>query len=909
MTKHARSHRVRNARWLALYTGLFLCGMLALCLLMAVRHRLLIWRPDGLEQHYTVIGYLGNLVRELLAGKGLPLVNFHLGQGMDVLTTCTYYGYTDPLNLLAALAGAETYGIAYVAIAVLRCYLAGLAFALYARKVGARDAWGIGCSAAIYVFSGYFLILLGRHPYFLNGGLYLPLLLLGVERVLDGRRWGLYTLVAALTLVVNFYFAYMNTIVAILYIVVRLLARIHTRGVRRSAGDGLVLLGGYLLGAALSAFVFLPVALVYLQNGRLGVAAGYAGSPWHYSLSYYREMALLAFNGNILQAQSTAGFYTGLSFLPLAMFGLMELFVPGPRRGRGRRRQIRIALYLCVLVACVPLLGKVMNGMAYVSNRWIYALALFVALGCCFGLPRLFEDAAPRRTMVVIALLYAVAAAAAAIAMRKPRFLVGAALAAIPAALVFLWGSGFRPSLDGRRMKVLLTLALAVMIVGHVCTNYFTMKSHVEAQPNGSIADAIASQAKAQYIGDDGVYRVSQGAYNDPHSMLLDYMGTSYYWSLVDRQFAEYYKGLWLPSLKMSYDFYGFFGNAAMSAVASVKYFVRGEGDRFVIPYGFRLSDRALDLPDGTAAEVYENEYALPLGYAYDCRLSREAYEALPVEDRLQALTRCAIVETAVEGLRELDGGDLAELSQEIPFEVAGSEGVELAEGSIRADAGGRLRLTFDAPEDAAIYLMAGGLCPDGEVRDVEYGRITVETAAGISQDVMPTPACNFFYPKEGSAYCLGTGPLDACELVFENAMSYHCDGLRIVAIPLDGYREDMRARAEESLTDVRLSNNRIAGRIRVSGDRILQIAVPYSKGWRAWVDGVEQPVFRCGGMYMGMQLEAGEHDIEMRYITPGLIPGAAVSCAALLLFAALWIAGCRRRRRGPIDGDRESAI
>ena len=96
---------------------------------------------------------------------------------------------------------------------------------------------------------------------------------------------------------------------------------------------------------------------------------------------------------------------------------------------------------------------------------------------------------------------------------------------------------------------------------------------------------------------------------------------------------------------------------------------------------------------------------------------------------------------------------------------------------------------------------------------------------------------------------------------------------------------------------------------IRVSGDRILQIAVPYSKGWRAWVDGVEQPVFRCGGMYMGMQLEAGEHDIEMRYITPGLIPGAAVSCAALLLFAALWIAGCRRRRRGPIDGDRESAI
>ena len=78
------------------------------------------------------------------------------------------------------------------------------------------------------------------------------LLLIGIERVLDGRRWLMYVLVTALMLIVNFYFAYMNTLVAVAYILVRLAFRLRDRGAAESAKDGLMLLGGYLLGAALS---------------------------------------------------------------------------------------------------------------------------------------------------------------------------------------------------------------------------------------------------------------------------------------------------------------------------------------------------------------------------------------------------------------------------------------------------------------------------------------------------------------------------------------------------------------------------------------------------------------------------------------------------------------------------------
>lgn len=880
-----------GGQWFALYTGLFLFGAAVLCGCMLLRGKLLIWQPDGLEQHYTVVGYMAKLLRGLLAGKQIPMMRFTLGQGMDVLTTCSYYGYTDPLNLLAVFANERTFGIAYVGISMLRAYLAGIAFGLYARKVGARNQWAVGCSAAIYVFSGYFLTLLGRHPYFLNGGLYLPLLLLGIERVFSDRKWLMYTLVTALMLVVNFYFAYMNTIVAIVYIVIRIIARLRERGVKQSVGDGMILMGGYLLGAAISAVVFLPIALVYLRNGRLGVQAGYSGSMLHYPMDFYVKMVTCAFVG-----KKGGTLFTCLSFAPLALFGVMGLFTRG-KKDAARLRQLRVALYLCLIVASVPALGNVMNGMAYVTNRWIYVLSLFVALGCCFGLPRLFAANAARRLMAVLASVYALFCGVI-IALKQPLYyLAGVLLLLMTAVFVFVWG-GHHPWLTKRRAKRILTLMLAVTLAGNICMTYFYLgKDYVSIRGGEGPYKKVASQAKAQLIKDEGVYRVAQGAYNDGNSMLLDYMGTSYYWSLVDRSFSDYYRALWLPSLKMSYDYYGFFGNNSMNAVAAVKFFVRGEGEDYIVPYGFDLRDEGLALPNGAAAQVYENKYALPLGYTFDKRLSEAEYADMPVEDKLRALTRCAIVSDALDlKIDALDAADFAGGVVDLPYEIASTKDVELSAGKIRAEKNGTLSLTFEAPEDTVAYLLMDGLRVS-QVTVGDYGRITISTADGISQDVMPAPSCNFYYQKQGSAYCLGYSALKGCDIVFSNAANYDYKDMRVIAIPLEEYREDMRRRLEEPMSDIRLSEDRIEGSISVSDERILQIAVPYSDGWSAWIDGKRSPVFRCGGLYMGVALEAGEHKLEMRYETPGLRLGALISLIAIAatVVIAIWH-GMRRR-------------
>ena len=93
-------------------------------------------------------------------------------------------------------------------------------------------------------------------------------------------------------------------------------------------------------------------------------------------------------------------------------------------------------------------------------------------------------------------------------------------------------------------------------------------------------------------------------------------------------------------------------------------------------------------------------------------------------------------------------------------------------------------------------------------------------------------------------------------------------------------------------MENVELANNRISGTITVDGSRVLQIAVPYSDGWTAKVNGEAADIFRCGGMYMGIALDAGTYEIEMQYVTPGLKLGMIVSALALALTVALVIGG-----------------
>lgn len=141
----------------------------------------------------------------------------------------------------------------------------------------------------------------------------------------------------------------------------------------------------------------------------------------------------------------------------------------------------------------------------------------------------------------------------------------------------------------------------------------------------------------------------------------------------------------------------------------------------------------------------------------------------------------------------------------------------------------------------------------------------------------------------------LGIRQAGTCSLHFHKSHTYKLKEMEIYGISESFIKEQTKKRRKESMTDVKQSTNCIKGRISVSEDKILQLAVPYSRGWHIFIDGKKAKSFTSSVAYTGIFLEKGEHTVEMHYISPWIIPGTVLSVAAWIWMALSFAVKKRR--------------
>ena len=62
-------------------------------------------------------------------------------------------------------------------------------------------------------------------------------------------------------------------------------------------------------------------------------------------------------------------------------------------------------------------------------------------------------------------------------------------------------------------------------------------------------------------------------------------------------------------------------------------------------------------------------------------------------------------------------------------------------------------------------------------------------------------------------------------------------------------------------------------------------LAIPYSKGFTAYVDGEKTELKKANTMYMAVELEEGHHTIQLIYCTPYIKTGAVLTLGAPFIF------------------------
>ena len=94
--------------------------------------------------------------------------------------------------------------------------------------------------------------------------------------------------------------------------------------------------------------------------------------------------------------------------------------------------------------------------------------------------------------------------------------------------------------------------------------------------------------------------------------------------------------------------------------------------------------------------------------------------------------------------------------------------------------------------------------------------------------------------------------------------------------------------------------NQSVAIRASLNNHGILVLADSYYPGWKAYVDGKEEPILRANLFFRGVLLSPGEHVVEFRYEPRSFSIGRAISLTTLLGLALVSLILHLRGRRRP---------
>jgi uncharacterized membrane protein YfhO len=113
-----------------------------------------------------------------------------------------------------------------------------------------------------------------------------------------------------------------------------------------------------------------------------------------------------------------------------------------------------------------------------------------------------------------------------------------------------------------------------------------------------------------------------------------------------------------------------------------------------------------------------------------------------------------------------------------------------------------------------------------------------------------------------------------------------------------DRMRQCMDSLSDEVLNVDTVEDTYVRGTITAKEDGILYTSIPYYKGFTAYVDGEKVDIVKLfDGALIGLDLTAGEHTIELKYITYGFWPGLLVSIIGISI-AVIYVV-IRRREHG----------
>ena len=913
------------------YTFCFISIALLVYSWYFISDRTLIWREDGWQQHYKAMlyysKYLRSIIKELLLQHRLVIPNwdFNIGEGGDILSNLHYYTIGDPISIFSVFFSEESMYLYYDFSIALRMYLAGIMFSALCFESDKRNNYAILAGAIAYSFCGW-TNYAKQHPFFMNPLIYLPFLILGVEKIVKKKRPYTFIIAVAISAMCNLYFFYMLVVSTIIYVITRTVI-LYRKNIKEAAMLIVRIGTSSLLGVALAAVIVLPVGSVLLGNDRVSEDFG---SHLFYPLPYYSALPQY-FIGPGLK------YYLCLSFSIPILLAVFLMFY------KKKQYVLTKSLFItAMIISLFPTLGQAYNGFAYIANRWSWAFALICAYILTLLWPSLMNLTAKEgRFLFKCTGIYFIICYLFEYSQNQKAFTSLCLAFILLFILIPLSDKEDMVKYKRKQPLALFILVFSIIVNTHYGNSFYDASeagAYLEIRQLTLDYNETVSVAQAAAIqGVDDFYRFSGRSLTKNANILAKMSSTQSYWSLTNPYLMEYRSKLNIYENR-AFDPSNFDDRAGLTTLASVLYYAVPQSDTASAPYGFTYVDN----PENSLPyKVYRNEYALPLSYTYNNYMTSDSWEALSPVEKEEAMLQSVVLPESPAYTSEAN----PQLnSYELPYTITcKSDDISLQDNSLIATSENAVvTLEFEAVPDSEVFFCIEGLQFKETPRyDLYYGdpaldpldlyndarwdlidnnaqwEIKKEKLYWAEYDHSRTilnvsssndEAKSLHYSTNDSPFYGGRQDFVGAFASYEDAVSsmditfalrgvYSFDSLKVICQPMSNYADQIEALKENTLQNMNIGTDTVTGNITLDKPSLLCFAIPYSTGWRAYVDGEETKLYQANIMHLALDLNSGSHDIKLVYRTPLLKEGICISLFGLALFTILIIVTEIRRK------------
>ncbi len=788
-----------------------------------------------------------------LSGEFMGIIGYYLGS---------------PFNFLVWMFPREMITEGLLTMMVTKVGAIGLCMSLY---LGRQKEYGrLTCVvfSTCYALCAYTMVQT-MNPMWLDGVMILPIVVWGIEKLMDDGKFIMLTISLVYAFVTCFYIGFMIGIFSAIYFLYYAVVS-HKKGLARLfLGRGLLFTCVAVVSVMISAYMLLPV-YHSLSYGKFDF------SEPDYS-SVYTNFDLIELLDKMFPNTYDTVRMSGLPFVYCGTIVLLMLpcyFFHKKIRGRDRIGAAVILSVLCVsmYICQIDMLwhgGQLPNWLPY---RYSFMLSFLMVSFSARAFDEISEI--PKKRIAGIA----VAWFAVLLMIEKAdnyledisRDTMDSLTVILPAMAILLIVAAvtvqFKDKLHRKGICVIFALVISSEAFCNTLVQLIRQDIDIVYSTRPSYLDVILpTRAAAEEVkaSDDGFYRIEKTYFrtvNDP--IACGMYGLSHSSSTLNAKPIELLSRLGFSS-RSHYTRY----SGATEVTKSL----------FGVKYELSCPEnQTSNIKSKDDITVTQNPYALPIAYLVD-----KDTEDLELSATEPLRNQNDLLSVMLNGETDLENPEYFTRIENMDLETENVKQGKTTDGhhsfkKIDPDLNTELVYTLEMPEGSSLYMYL----PSRYEREVNVW-LNRETFLGTYFEGDNNSIMKIGDFEKGEKVVIGL-TLKRDDLYFREAQFLYCDK-EAIETDLNALLEKNRDTAVEKLSQTHL---RIS--VNAAEDSLLFTTIPVEDGWTLTVDGTETEYVEVLDALIGVPLKQGQHVIEMRFTTAGYPTALYITGGGLLLFVGM---------------------